>query len=111
SAARTSVVTGEVTTATRSVELDGVSVQAGDLIGLIDGTLAISGVELQSVIRDVLERMDVSQRELVTLYYGADVSAAEAQALTDSLRALYPAQEFEVFEGGQAYYYYILSAE
>lgn len=109
--ARTSVVTGEVTTATRSIELDGVAVQAGDLIGLIDGTLAVSAADLQTVVKELLERMHVTERELVTLYYGADVNAAEAATLTDALRAIYPAQEFEVFQGGQAFYYYILSVE
>ncbi len=111
SAARTSVVTGEITTATRSVELDGVAVQAGELIGLIDGTLSVSGTDLQFVIKDLLERMSVTDRELVTLYYGADVRATEADALTEALRSAYPAQEFEVFEGGQAHYLYILSVE
>ncbi|MHB8625019.1 MAG: DAK2 domain-containing protein [Aggregatilineales bacterium] len=111
SAARTGVVTGEVTTATRSIELDGVTVQAGELIGLIDGTLSVSGADFHGVIKDLLERMDVTERELVTLYYGADVNTAEAEALTEALRAAYPGQEFEVFEGGQAYYFYILSVE
>jgi dihydroxyacetone kinase-like predicted kinase len=111
SAALTSVVTGEVTTATRSIELDGVTVKAGELIGLIDGTLAMSNVDLRAVVKHLLERMNVTERELVTLYYGADVSAAEAEALTNGLRSLYPAQEFEVFEGGQAHYFYILSVE
>ena len=111
SSARLSVVTGEVTSATRSIQLDGIDVREGQFIGLIDGTLTLSGDNLNSVVRDLLWRMHITDRELVTIYYGADQDAAEADTLTESLRTAYPAQEFEVFEGGQPHYYYILSVE
>ncbi len=109
--ARIGVVTGEVTRATRSIQMDGVDVEEGQLIGLVDGTLVVSGAALPDVVRDLLARMDAAEHELITLYYGAEVSAAEAEALAQTLQSAYPAQEFEVFQGGQPYYYYILSVE
>ncbi len=109
--ARLSVISGEVTTATRSIQMDGVDVREGELIGLIDGKLTLSGSRMLKVVKDLLWRMNVTDHELVTLYYGATVTAEEADELVAALREVYPAQEFELFEGGQPYYFYILSAE
>lgn len=105
------VVTGEVTTATRSVELDGVKVEAGQLIGLMDGKLAMSGRDLPTVVRDLLGQMHPEEREIVTLYYGDHVSEGEANALVKDLRSAYPGLEFDVIRGGQPHYHYIMSAE
>jgi DAK2 domain fusion protein YloV len=105
------VRTGEVTTATRDVQIGGVSVQNGQLIGLCDDELVLAGDTPEGVVQRLLERMDPSNLEIVTLYYGSDVTAAEGQALADELQEAYPDLEFEVVEGGQPYYFYIVSAE
>jgi len=109
--ARVDVHTGEVTTATRSIELNGVVVQNGAPIGLIDGTLAVSGTTVPEVVEALLAQLAAETHELITLYYGAEVSSAEANALVESLGVHYPTQEFEIFEGGQPHYAYILSVE
>jgi DAK2 domain fusion protein YloV len=109
--AKDEIVTGEVTTATRSVELNGVEVAEGQIIGLIDGDLAIAGDSLQQVMRDIIEQMCTIDCELITLYYGNNVQEADAQALINELSDLFPDREFELVYGGQAHYYYILSAE
>jgi DAK2 domain fusion protein YloV len=109
--ARHNVVTGEVTTATRSVELDGVNVESGQVIGLVDGKLAVSGQNLADVVRDLLERMAARDHEVITVYYGDHVTEAEADALVNALRNVYPNQEFDLIRGGQPHYHYILSAE
>lgn len=109
--AKDDVITGEVTTATRSVELNGVKVAEGQIIGLVDGTLAVAGNDLQRVVKDILNHMCSAECELITLYYGNGIQEMDAHALTDELRDLYPDQEFEVVYGGQAHYHYILSAE
>ncbi len=109
--ARHNVVTGEVTTATRSVELDGLNVETGQVIGLVDGKLAVSGQNLADVVRDLLERMAARDHEVITVYYGDHVTEAEADALVNALRNVYPNQEFDLIRGGQPHYHYILSAE
>lgn len=109
--AKDNVVTGEITTATRSVELNGVQVASGQIIGLVDGALTAAGDDLSSVLRTTLEHMCSHECELITLYYGNGIQEAEARQVTDSLSAVYPNQEFEVVYGGQAHYHYILSAE
>ncbi len=110
-AAKDDITTGEVTTATRSVELNGVSVQEGQIIGLIDGALAVAGNNIGQVLKDLIAQMCADDCELITLYYGANVQADEAQALLEELSALYPEPEFELVYGGQAHYHYIVGAE
>jgi uncharacterized protein len=109
--ARNNVTTGEVTTATRSVEIDGVNVENGQVIGLIDGKLSVSGDDIPTVVRQLLEQIDEKEPEVVTLYYGDHVSKQEAEGLVDSLRDGFPDKEFDVIYGGQPHYHYILSAE
>ncbi len=105
------VVTGEITTATRSVELNGVKVAEGQIIGLIDGTLAAAGDNLDAVLRQVLDQICTADCELITLYYGNGIHQDDAQKLADDLRQNYTEQEFELVFGGQPHYHYILSVE
>ncbi|MBN1955782.1 MAG: DAK2 domain-containing protein [Anaerolineae bacterium] len=105
------VQTGEVTTATRDVTLSGVKVCEGQVIGIHDGQLVVAGDTVQAIVAGLLEQMRVDDLELVTLYYGQDVSAQDAEELVECLEEKYPEQEFEVVEGGQPHYFYIISAE
>jgi uncharacterized protein len=108
--ARNGVITGEVTTATRTVQLE-VSVTDGQIIGLADGKLVVAGDDLTAVVLDLLKHMVTAEHEIITLYYGANVTAEDARALVDTLQEHYPDQEFDVIFGGQPHYHYILSAE
>ena len=110
-AAMEEVTTGEITTATRSVEMNGVTVAAGQVIGLVDDQLAAAGDRIEEVIWVTLEKMNAAEQEVITLYYGDDVSQEEAEALAEAIRQRYPEQEVEVIEGGQPHYHYILSVE
>jgi DAK2 domain fusion protein YloV len=105
------VQTAEITTATRSVEIEGVNCEAGQVIGLLNGKLEVSGDTLEKVLFETLEKADAASRELITLYYGEDLSAMEANKLGDQIRELYSEQELEVHEGGQPHYQLILSIE
>jgi DAK2 domain fusion protein YloV len=105
------VQTAEITTAVRAVQMSGVRVREGDFIGLINGNLAVAGQNMELVIRDTLQRMNIDRYEIVTLYYGEDVTAHEAQETAKRIKAQYSHIEIEVVDGGQPYYAYILSAE
>ncbi|MBI5957657.1 MAG: DAK2 domain-containing protein [Chloroflexi bacterium] len=109
--AKDDVRTGEITTATRSVELDGVNVTEGQIIGLVDGKLTASGDSIIAVMRDILDQMCGKDCELITLYYGNGLNEAEARQLVDEMSQDYPNQDFELVNGGQAHYHYILSVE
>ena len=105
------ISTGEITRATRSVTLDGVACNDGEFIGLVDGRLAASGIELDNVLVQVLENMDVEEREIISVYRGEDVTAQEADKVGSLIESLYPELEVELLPGEQAHYFYILGAE
>ena len=105
------VETGDVTTASRSVEINGVVTAEGDIIGLRNGVLAISGQAVPQVVSGLLEIMSAGQHELVTLYSGADVSAEAADEMAALIRKTYPGLDVQAHAGGQPFYHYILSVE
>ncbi|MCC6612198.1 MAG: DAK2 domain-containing protein [Anaerolineae bacterium] len=105
------VVTGEITRATRDVEIDGLEVRAGQFIGLIDDVLKVAGNDLTQVSRDLLRMADTHRYERVTLYYGEGVGESDARALVATLSDDFPDLEFEVIAGGQPLYPYIISLE
>lgn len=105
------VKTIEMTVATRSVELDGVQVQEGQVIGLLNGRLAASGDDLEPVLLDLLEKADAPQAELISLYYGAGLTAMQANKIGDRVREKWPRVEVEIVRGGQPHYQFIASLE
>jgi len=110
-AAIETVQTAEITTAVRSVQIEGVRVREGDFIGLINGDLVVAGSVKTNVIRDTLQRMNIDNYEIVTLYYGEDETAQDAQETARRIKQAYSHIEIEVVNGGQPYYAYIISAE
>ena len=106
-----SVVTGEITVATRSVEIDGVNVKEGQVIALMDGKLVASATTVEEGVLDFLTKAKAEEHELVTLYYGEELKHAEANQIADVVREKYPALEIEVQDGGQPHYQFIISVE
>ena len=109
--AATKIQTVEITTAVRSVQIGNVRVREGDYIGLINGNLTVAGQVMQRVIDDTLQRIDIDRYEIVTLYYGEDVTLQEAQETAKRIKGRHSHLEIDVVDGGQPYYAYILSAE
>jgi len=105
------VRSGEITVATRSVELDGVKVKQGQVIALLDGKLVSSANSLEEALLTLLEKASAPNYELITLFYGADLSHSQANRLADLVRERYPQQEVELQEGGQPYYALLVSIE
>ncbi len=105
------IETIEITTAVRSVRVNGVPVQKGEVIGLINGKLKVKGDSPSSVVLEALEGIQAEEYEIITIYYGESIAADEAQQLADQILSRYPEQEIEVVDGGQPHYHYILSVE
>jgi len=105
------VRTGDVTRAVRDATIGGVAVKAGDVIGLLDDLLTVSGDDSVTVALDLLGRMDAAHAELVTLYTGADVADTIAEALSARIAACYPHLSVEIVTGGQPHYDFIVSVE
>jgi DAK2 domain fusion protein YloV len=106
-----SVKTGEITVATRTVEIDGVKVKTGQVIALLDGKLVASAKTVEEAMLELLQKAGADQHELVTLFYGEELLHAEANRIADAVRGKYSSLEVEVQEGGQPHYQFIVSVE
>jgi hypothetical protein len=109
--ALSAVKTGEITTAVRNVEIDGVNVKEGQVIALLDGKLIVSANSVEEACVLFLEKANAAEHELITFYYGQDLPHAEANRIADRMREKYREQEIEVQDGGQSYYQFIISVE
>jgi DAK2 domain fusion protein YloV len=105
------VKTGEITVAVRSVEIDGVKVETGQVIALLDGKLVASAGSLEEGCLALLGKAGAEDHELITLFYGENLSHVDANRIADLIRQSYPSQEVEVQEGGQSHYQFIVSIE
>jgi DAK2 domain fusion protein YloV len=109
--AMSSVQTGEITVATRTVEIDGVNVKNGEVIALLDGKLVAAASSVEEGCLKLLEKAKADEHELITLFYGQDMPHAEANRIADEIREKYSDQEVEVQDGGQPHYQFIISVE
>jgi dihydroxyacetone kinase-like predicted kinase len=93
------------------VEIDGVKVETGHVIAMLDGKLVASADSVEEACLQLLEKAKAEEHELITLFYGQDISHAEANRIADVIRSKYSGQEVEVQEGGQPHYQFIISVE
>jgi hypothetical protein len=105
------VQTGEITIATRSVEIDDVEVQEGQIIALHNGSLVLAASSLEEACLGLLDKAEADQLELITLFYGANITQREVARIADLIREAYPNQEVEVQEGCQPHYQFIIAIE
>jgi dihydroxyacetone kinase-like predicted kinase len=105
------IQTAEVTIAVRDASVDQIAVRAGQTIGLLDGDIITADDQRDAVIDELLERMGLDQREIVTIYYGGATNSTDADALSKHIQERYSDLEVEVQDGGQPLYDYIISAE
>lgn len=110
-AALDDVETGEITNATRSVEIEGVKVKEGEIIALLNGKLVLSAGSVKEACLGLLEKAHADHFELITLFYGTNISRQEVNSIADAIRKIYPNQEIEVQEGGQPHYQFIIAIE
>jgi len=109
--ALSTVRTIEITRATRSTKLGGLKINRKQPIGILDGDLIAVGKDNTEVLNQVSARLDLGKAEVVTVYYGADTEAAEAEQIVSSLREQYPQLQVELVRGGQPHWNYIISIE
>lgn len=105
------VLSGEVTIATRTVEINGVNVREGEVIALLDGKLVASRTSLDDACMELLEKADAGNKELITLFYGNNIQKNEVTRIADLIRGKYASHEIEVKEGGQPHYQFIIAIE
>lgn len=105
------IKSGSVTYAVRDTEIDDKTIKQGDIMGIGDKTILSVGQNIQDVTKDMIEQLAGDDAELISIYYGSDVTEEDANALAKEVEAVYPDVDVEVNYGGQPIYYYILSVE
>ena len=105
------VKSGEVTTATQSTTWNNLKISKGEIIGLYDKELVCVAENPSECAKQLLHTMIDNDSELITLYYGADISIDEADILSSSIESTYSDLEVEIYFGGQPLYHYIISVE
>ena len=105
------VRTAQITYAVRTTNIDGIDIEEGDIMALGDHGMLAVGKSVDGVALDAMKEMLDEECELVTIYYGADVSEHEAKVLEEQAQEQYPDKEIELQYGGQPIYYYLISAE
>jgi DAK2 domain fusion protein YloV len=111
SAAASATRWAEVTTAVRDAQTSAGACRAGDVLGLVDGDVAVIGADVAEVAYDVLTRLLAAGGELVTVVTGADCDSGLGEALAARIAAAYPLVEAEVHAGGQPHYPLLLGVE
>ena len=105
------VHTAQVTYAARDSEFDGHTIHAGEFLTLMDSSLVGSFGDTTELLGKLEEAIKPLNPEFITLYYGSDVSEADASAFSEGLAARFPDAETALIRGGQPVYYYIISVE
>ena len=105
------VHTGQITYAVRNTSIDGMEIKEGDIMGIGDYGMLAVGKELEDVSLESLKKMVTEESELISIYYGEDVSEEDAQKLLTRVQEEFPDCEAELNNGGQPIYYYLLSVE
>lgn len=106
-----SVKTGQVTYAVRDTVIDDKEIKQGDYMGIGDSGILSNGTDMMDVTFRMIEDMMDEDRELISIYYGSEITEEDAQNLQSRVEAQYPKCDVELQYGGQPIYYYIVSVE
>mgnify|MGYP000856349897 FL=1 len=105
------VKTGQVTYAVRDTRIDDKEIHEGDIMGIGDAGILAVGKSVDGTTKDMLAQLVNDDSELISLYYGEEVSEEEAEKLTAEIEELYPDMDVDAHMGGQPIYYYVLAVE
>ena len=107
----TEVDTGEITVATRTVEINGVEVKEGESIALLNSQLVCAAPSIEDACIAMLEKADLSDRERLTFFYGTNITKPEVEIIVNHISEKFPDMEIEIHEGEQPHYHFIISIE
>lgn len=105
------VKSGQVTYAVRDTSIEGKEIKTGDYMGIDDNGIKSVGTDIVEVVKELIREMSDEDSEILSVYYGSDVTKEDAEALIEVLRDEYPDYEVELYAGDQPIYYYIVSLE
>lgn len=105
------VKTGQVTYAVRDTRIDDKEIHEGDIMGIGDAGILSVGTSIEETTKDMLAQLVDEDSELISLYFGQEVSEEEADKLSSEIEELYPDADVDTHFGGQPIYYYVLAVE
>jgi len=105
------VKTGQVTYAVRDTMINDKEIKCGDYMGIGDKEILAVGTDMKAITLDMVDAMIDDDIELISIYYGSDVTEDEANALSEEISNNHPDVDVELQYGGQPIYYYVISAE
>ena len=105
------VESGELTRATRSVDLNGVTVHEGQVIGLHNGDLVLADDTIEDGLLDLLKDINAEDYEQITIFYGNGLTEEEVKPYIDAVKDAYPDLDVECHYGGQPHYYFSIAVE
>ena len=105
------VKTGQVTYAVRDTMIDDKEIKCGDYMGIGDAGILTVGTDMSAITMEMVDCMMNDDMELVSIYYGSDITEEDATALSDAIMEKYPSVDVELQYGGQPIYYYVISVE
>lgn len=103
--------TGQITYAVRNTNIDGMEIHEGNIMGIGDSGMLAVGQNVNETVLETLKRMVEDESELISVYFGEDVTEEDAEALVEKVQTAFPNCEVELNDGGQPIYYYLLSVE
>ena len=105
------VHTAMVTYAARDSDFDGHAIHAGEYLALLDGALLGSYTNIKTLFKELSWEFDKLDPQLITVYYGEDVSEEDANEASRTIIGNFPDADISVVSGGQPVYYYMISIE
>lgn len=105
------VKTGQVTYAVRDTHIDDKEIHEGDIMGIGDHGILAVGTSVDGTTKEMLSMLVDDDSELISLYYGEDVSDEDAEKFVAEIEDLYPDMDIDAHRGGQPIYYYVLAVE
>lgn len=105
------VKTGQITYAVRDTHIDDKEIHKDDIMGIGDSGIIAVGTDIAATTKEMLETLVDEDSELISIYYGADVSEEDAEKLTAEIEEKYPSVDVDTHFGGQPIYYYVLAVE
>ena len=104
------VTSAEITYAVRDTTSGDKQIKEGEVIGISGKEILANGAEIEEVTLETIDSLS-EDAEIITLFYGEDVTEEQATALMERVSEKYPDVDVEIYEGGQPLYYYFISVE
>ena len=105
------VKTGQMTYAVRDTHIDDKEIHEGDIMGIGDSGILAVGKDLEETTKELIANLVDEDSELISIYYGEEVSEEEAEKFEGEIEELYPDVDVDIQFGGQPIYYYVLAVE